>query len=620
MAKTSDKNNDAYDHADGMARPPKKRSLFIVGCFLMIIFGAAAGLMTLGMCTGSFGFEMFRSYFAHPALLVLNLLPPVLICLFFYAFFGRPWLGFLVGAGLCFAMGFAQSIKISECGDVILFTDFLKGGEGLSYFPPISEVSLSWLMIGALIFLVVVTALLVRLFRNRKTLWFAGRMLFAVAIAVALGVLSRNMAGIGRYDLSKYDLDNSSMTDSRSVVQEYVSKGFFYPFIQSAFSADPNEAVGGYSEGRAAELMSSYQDSAIPDDRRFSVITVQLESFADFSGCSAPSVDLASAYADLQLLKGCSINGKLITYYCGQDHSSAGLNVLSGYSRLPGARKQMESFVRYLSRQGYDCWGMHPDFPDIYGHARLFRELGFSSFTYRGSSFDSYGSTGNSYDSDWYLFGDAYKAFEEKSEAGVPQFVYIETTQNSAPYTDPAREEYTDGSLPEAASAALNDYLGGVRDTLLYLMNFLSRLETFSEPTVVLIYGDNMPDLGADAYAALGLEDMASPNASPQAKYGTSYYIWANGAAREKLGGFAGTGPMVSLNFLMGRVFELCGWEGSAFMKASSQAAKTVPVVTPERIGLYSTGGPLVSVDSLSLDQQTVLFNYLYEEYYCSYR
>ncbi len=620
MADQADKSMETNEYSKSLARPPKKRSLFIIGCFFMIVFGAAAGLLTLGMCTGSFGFEMFKSWLAHPALLVLNLIPPVLICLFCYAVFGRPWLGFFIGAGFCFAAGIAQSIKIASCGDVMLFTDFLKGGEGLSFLPPLSEVSLSWLMIGALVFLIAGSLLLMRLFRNRKALWFAGRLIFAVIAAVAFGVFCKNAAGMGKYDLSKYDLDNSSMIDSRSAVQEYISKGFFYPFVQSAFAGDPNEAVGGYSEGRAAEMMSSCQDSVIPAERKVNLIAVQLESFADLSGCSAPSVDLAAAYADLQRLKENSVSGKLISYYFGQDASNAGLHILSGYSRLPGVRKQTESFVRYLSRQGYDCWGMHPDYPDIYSHARRFRELGFADMTYKSSSLYVFSGTGNTYDSDWYLFGDAYKAFTEKAEAGALQFVYIETTQNSAPYTDKAGEDFTDGSLPAETAAVLNDYLSGVRDTLFYLMNFIGRLGTLDEPVVVLIYGDNMPDLGADAYAALGCEDPAL-GTSADFKYGTGYYIWANSAAKEKLGnGFAGTGPMVSLNFLMGRVFELCGWEGSAFMKVSGQAAAVIPVITSERIGLYSTGGKLVGADSLTLDQQTVLFNYLYQEYYCSYR
>ena len=616
----ADKVSDTKEYSEGEARPQKKRSLFLLGCLITIILGAVSGLFALGMCTGDFGSEMFKSWLAHPYLLLLNLIPPVLVFLFFYALFGRLWLGFFAGAALCLTAGFAQSVKIERYGDVMLFPDFLKGGEGLGFFPPLSEISLSWLMIGALVFLVAVTVLLMRLFRGRKVRWFAGRILFALIIAVVFGIYCRNVAGMGKYDLSKYDLDNSSMIDRRSEVQEYVSKGFFYPFIQSAFSGDPNEAPGGYSEGRAAELMSSYQDSQIPEGRKVNLIAVQLESFADFSGCSAPAVDLASAYADLQRLKESSVSGKLVTYYFGQDTSSAGLHVLSGYSRLPGVRKQMESFARYLARQGYDCWGMHPDYPDIYSHARLYRELGFTSFTYRSRVTENYSGAGNIYDSDWYLFGDAYKEFEARAKGGVPQLAFIETTQNSAPYTDPAGRDLTDGSIPDVTAAVLNDYLCGVKDTLFYLMNFLGRLESFGEPTVVLIYGDNMPDLGAEAYAALGLADPAS-GASADLKYGTSYFIWASSAAKDRLGSdFSGTGPKLSLNSLMGRVFSLCGWEGSAFMKISGKTASVLPVITPEAIGLYGTGGSLVGVSSLSLDQQTELYNYLYQEYYCSYR
>ena len=600
------------------AGPQKKRSLFIVGCLFMIVFGAAAGLMALGMCTGSFGFAMFKSWLAHPYLLLFNLIPPVLVCLFFYAVFGRPWLGFFVGAGLCIAAGFAQSVKIAVCGDVILFGDFLKGGEGLSFFPPLSELSLSWLMIGALVFLIVGTVLLIRLFRDRKVMWIAGRILFAILIAAALGIFSVAAVRMGGSGDHALDLDNSAMIDTRSSIQEYISKGFFYPFIESAFSADPNEAPGGYSRGRAAEMMSSYQDSQIPEDRKVSIIAVQLESFTDFSGCNTAAVDMASVYADLQRLKAGSVSGTLISYYEGQDYGAAGRHVLTGYSRLPGIRKQTESYVRYLSRQGYDCWGMHPDYPDIYGHARLFRELGFTSFGYMGGRFEEFASGIGFYRSDWYVFGEAYKDFAAKTEEKAPQFVFIETTQNCSPYSGAGAEDLTGGSLPRETAEVLNNYFGGVRDSLFYLTSFLDRIEELGEPAVVVIYGDGRPDLGAQAYEALGLGDAA---AAQELSLSTNYYIWANSAAKAKLGReFAGEGPKLSLNFLMGKVFSLCGYEGSAFMKVSNETAAVLPVITSEPIGLYGTGGALIPAGSLLLDQQTVLYNYLYEEYYCSYR
>lgn len=612
--------SETKEYATEGGQSAKKRSLFLVACVFMIVLGAAAGLMALGMCTGSFGFAMFKSWIAHPYLLLLNLIPPALICLFFYALFGRPWLGFLVGAGLCLAVGFAQSVKIAAFGDVILFQDFRRGGEGLSFFPPLSQLSLSWLMIGALVFLVAGTVLLVRLFRGRKVVWFAGRVLFAMIAAGAFGMFSVTAVRMGgSADAAPY-LDNTAMIDTRSSTQQYISKGLFFPFIESAFSGDPNEAPGGYTEGRAAEMMSSYQDSQIPEDKKVSIIAVQLESFADFSGCEAPSVDLAGVYADLQRLKDGSVSGTLISYYTGQDCSDAGRNVLSGYSRLPGIRKQTESYVRYLQRQGYDCWGMHPDYPDIYSHARLYRELGFAAFGYMGGRFEEFASGSGFYNSDWYLFGEAYKDFTEKSKDGTPQFAFIETTQNQAPYGKSFAEDITDGSLDKETAAVLSSYFTGVKDTLFYLLNFLDRLEALDEPAVAVIYGDNRPDLGGAAYAALGI-DSPSGAGIREADLSANYYIWANSAAKAKLGGeFTGVGPKLSLNFLMGKVFSLCGWEGSAFMKVSGQAASVLPVITSERIGLFSTGGALVPAGKLTLDQQTVLYNYLYQEYYCSYR
>ena len=585
----------------------KKLSLFIPGCIMMILFGCITGVLVLALCTGRFGMGMFKSYFEHTGLLILNLIPPVLVHLFFYMIFGRPWLGFFFGSGLCFSLGFAQSIKLAKMGDVILFTDFLKGGEGLGFMPSLKTVSLSWFMIGCAAYFVASLVLLIILFRRTRSPWFGGRLLLALVILGLFYPYYKTACNPEKYQL---DVDNTAGIDTRSDMQLYISRGFFYPFALSVNLGDPSEAPGGYSEARAAEMLSSYSDAAVSEEAAVDIFVVQLESFADFSGHVR-----TTAYDDLEYIKKQSASGKLITYSFGQDGFSAGQHVLTGYSRLPGIRKPTESYVRYLSRQGYDCWGMHPDYPDVYSRARTCRDLGFEEFSFYGEEFTGIDDQSSS-KSDWMLFSNVYSRYQEKAKTGVRQFVYVETTQNCGPYTPEEGSETED-----PVSDTLNTYLDGLADTLFYVRHFLSRLKEDEKPVVVLIYGDNRPDLGEAVYEKLGYSNVYGVDADPAERYSGSYYIWANDAAVKKLGKkFTGSAPELSLNYLMQEVFARCGYTGSVFTQVSAGLRESFNVITPESLDLFASGGALYGSTDLSLDQQTAYFNYLYLEHYSAYR
>ena len=586
----------------------KKRSLFLPGCLCMIVFGALTGILVLAMGTGRFGMAMFESYFAHTGLLILNLVPPVIVHLFFYMVFGRPWLGFLFGSGLCFALGFAQDFKLTKLGDVILFEDFLKGGEGLGFLPSLKTVSLNWLMIICLIYFMAVLVLLAVLFRGRRGAWPGGRLILAIVLVALFIPYYHIAASPESYGL---DVDNTASVDTRSDMQVYVSRGLFYPFALSAGSGDPNEAPGGYSKAKAAEMLASYSDAAIPSEQAVDIIVVQLESFADFSGLVK-----TTAYDDLAYIRKQAASGKFFGYYFGQDSFGAGLNVLTGYSRLPGIRKPVESYVRYLSRQGYDCWGMHPDWPDIYSRARTARDLGFAEFSFYGEEFAALGKMPDPAKSDWMLFGNVYSRYQEKAAEGKRQFIYVETTQNCGPYVLPEDQRTAD-----EASDTVTAYLEGLRDTLFYLRHFLSRLKEDDKPVVVLIYGDNKPDLGQAAYEKLGMPGIYDEAADPAVRYSGNYYIWANDAAAGKLGKqFSGSAPEISMNYLMQEVFARCGYKGSVFSQISAEFRQSFNIITPERMDLLSTGSGLIRSGDLTLDQQTVYYNYLYKEYYSAYR
>ena len=100
-------------------------------------------------------------------------------------------------------------------------------------------------------------------------------------------------------------------------------------------------------------------------------------------------------------------------------------------------------------------------------------------------------------------------------------------------------------------------------------------------------------------YHLLGIDVDAPTDESFLTYYSTEYLIWANDAAKEKLGvDFAGEGPMISPCFLMNQLFDLCGWQGPSYMKFSRTIQAMTPVMTTNNRFLEK--GELVSRLALS--------------------
>ena len=90
-----------------------------LGCcvgVLTLLYGAAAYIKLPGLA-------LFRSYFHHPALLGLNLLPPVLLIWLFYFLTRRGWGAFLGSFLPCVAVAMVNYFKIRLRSDPFLAAD-----------------------------------------------------------------------------------------------------------------------------------------------------------------------------------------------------------------------------------------------------------------------------------------------------------------------------------------------------------------------------------------------------------------------------------------------------------------------------------------------------------------
>ncbi len=154
----------------------------------------------------------------------------------------------------------------------------------------------------------------------------------------------------------------------------------------------------------------------------------------------------------------------------------------------------------------------------------------------------------------------------------------------------------------------LNNYLGSVADTIQELIKLRDKLNSQDEPVVLVLFGDHKPWLGDgnSVYKELGINLDTDTEEGFYNYYTTPYLIWANDAAKEKLGNdFVGEGPDISPAYLMNELFALCGWDGPAYMDLMEALRSTLPVVNTD--GYYVTADGFT--DELTEEQQRALNN-----------
>ena len=574
------------------------------------MFGCVTGLFSLALGIGNLSFDIFLSYFKLPVLLLFNVLPSVLLHLALYMLYGRPWLAFFFGSGIVLGAGVLQGFKIWLEKDVFYLSD-LFSGDPLRFLPDPSGVSLNWVMIGTLIYFVFGIVFLIILFRKRKAPWLAGRLVWMLVFLFLFYPYYREASNVEKY--AEYT-DNSAVVTDDSDLMRYVSKGFLYPFLITAESSGEKQAPGGYQEAKAAQMLAEYASSDIPADMKADIIAVQLTGFEDLSGCGAAGIDFDSVYAQYRSLKENAFYGKLYA----KDFTDSSLDCAKSFlmgSMAPGMiRKNTNSYVWYLQGQSFGTVAVSARESAADSRSRSYSSLGFDKLSFRASEADTADRNGLS---DWWLFGEVAKQYSAGALSEGSRFVFAESVQNAGPRDAEAAatDDFTDGSFDPDIRNRINAYLSGVKDSLFYIGNLTEQLESANRPVVLLLYGSGHPDLGADVYAALGIETELDTAETKAQRCSAEYLIWMNGAARQLFAGArTGKGPEISVNYLMAELFGYLGWEGPGFMKASREMMQALPAVSSEGFCLF--GGKITELSQLPLDAQSMLHNHEYIEYY----
>ncbi len=361
--------------------------------------------------------------------------------------------------------------------------------------------------------------------------------------------------------------------DQGADVDEYEEYGFVYAFLHGFLDRGidtpevyPDQALLDTIEAiKRAGTSSEPYCSVTPDGSCPNVIYLQLESFFDVNRLQG--VDFATnPIPNFSRLKLDYPSGLLTVPSFGSGTGNTEFEVLTGMDlRYFGSgeypytsvlrEKTCDSVAYQLSSLGYTTAAVHNHTGTFFGRHQIYRNLGFDSFTPLEHMTDvQYNSLGWAKDSML-----AREITELLSLSKGRDFIFAVSVQGHGRYPDEvtAEEEATapesniemgDSSNAEKLEAQLNYYIEQLTDMDAFIADLLAQLETFDEPTVVVLYGDHLPGIDFSAFSLA--EGFTEGDL-----YTTDYVIWDNfGLCKGRVG------QATTTYRLTADVFELLGY------------------------------------------------------------
>ena len=591
----------AGKHAKKERRFSLTRKQIAIDGILAVLFGAALGLAVL-LNTARYGTvtaELTRDFLTHPIVIALNLLPVVVLTVGFWLLTGRVWAAAIPPMAVFLFGSFTNYFKIYYRSDPVVAADLriLREVGNISERYPIvltrwmiAEIVIFGLLLAAFVAMSIVRR---RRFREGKTgktvRRSAALTVRAVCLAILIALIALVIFPLYNSESAYYYTDlasDSTYLQRYDPADQYVSHGFVFSFFRSVYRS-VERPVDGYSEELAKSILARYTDADIPEDKKIDVIAVMLEAFADFSGYDEIDfTDDVDIYGEWHRICEEGVSGQLVTNIFAARTINSERNFLTGFDTSnDDYYEDSTSFVRYFKDQGYTVTGAHPGENWFYNRRNINERLGFDEYYFRQNRYESFGYE-DGIVPDAVFLEDVWRLYEERDKT-KPYFNFNVTYQNHAPYSDasaPAirfvsETQFAGQEGGDGLRNILSNYFNGIYQTNQALGTFVDHARGSDRPIALIFFGDHKPWLGGgnSVYEGLGINLDLGTEEGMLNYFSTSYVIWMNDAAKEVLGEglseeekaarFSGNGGCSSPFFLIGKLFDMAGWEGPAFMQ-----------------------------------------------------
>ncbi len=541
---------------------------------------------------------LFTTYFYNPLIIILNFIPALLLCLFFYFVTGRVYLAGAVSSASVLIMLYINEMKIIFRNDVFTAVDFTLISEAMNMAERYKPF-FNWYYVFALLCIIAGIFMSKRFFDirvSKKSLRFAGAFL---SLAVLVGSVSPVYIDRKIYDKTENMERCKTFMSVFSEKDQFVSRGFIYSYLHS-FGDIFEKPPENYKKSDVEEYLSKYTYDKIPDDKKINIISVMLEAYNDFS--KFPGARFSKdPYKEFKRIKNQSIYGNVFTNTFGGGTVNTERAFITGFCDDYEFRHPIDTYARYLKNEGYLTEGSHPGHNWFYNRDSINSYMGFDNYYFfedrYKTIYDEKQEEKNNILEDKYLFSDIMTLYREGKKTGKPYFSFTVSYQNHGPYNDYVLDkgiEYArkTKNMTDEAYYILNNYLAGIADTGKELKNLIDEIEKESEPILFVAFGDHNPWLGNEnfVYKQLGINIDRSTAEGITNYYATPYIIYANKAAKKIIADFKpGYGGDFSTMFLMNKVFDVLSFGGDGYKKFSDELSSYTDVITNE--GFYRENG-----------------------------
>ncbi|MGI5960201.1 MAG: LTA synthase family protein [Massiliimalia sp.] len=312
-----------------------------------------------------------------------------------------------------------------------------------------------------------------------------------------------------------------------NIATAYLEYGFPYCFVSTALNTGITRPIN-YSQQAVQRLDVSGEDLAEEGEEQKTpnIIMIQLESFFDptlvewleFSEDPIPNYHaLQEKYT----------SGYLNVPVVGAGTANTEFEILTGMSlqyfgtgeypyKTILKKETCESIAYDLSDLGYSTHAMHNNEANFYGRNKVFRNLGFDTFTPM-EYMNITGYTPNGWAKDECLTTEIIRTLQSTDNQ---DFIYAISVQGHGKYPDEQidpDQTITVSGVEGERKAAIEYYVNQIHEMDAFVGELVDALSKQDEETVLVLYGDHLPSL-----------DFQNADLKTNNIYQTEYIIWDN--------------------------------------------------------------------------------------------
>lgn len=330
-----------------------------------------------------------------------------------------------------------------------------------------------------------------------------------------------------------------------SNAEKGVSKRFvLYHFI--------NKERVSFTDEQVEEILSKIDDSVSQNQENQKSLTPNVIAIMNESWWNTDNIDTSRVFMSkdpmepFNSLPGEAITGYVsVNVYGGGTVSSegeflTGMNTKyftsdSGFFNTIGERQE-PSIVSYFNQLGYQTTAIHPYYGEFYNRREIYPMLGFDRILFDEDM--HYSEIYSRYISDDSLVNEIIYQYEEQKSEG-PIFLWSVSIGNHRRTLDYKEDPILDYEYPidvevsgslESGEEQQNlvNYINGVYYSNLAIKKLIDYFSVCDEPTVVLMFGDHIPNYSESTAQLLGLNTSSDIVEEKQKIYTTPVVLWKN--------------------------------------------------------------------------------------------